>query len=182
MRYAAYVIVALVALQRLIEIQYANRNTRALLDRGAAEAGRGHYPVIVLLHAAWLAAVVLALPAAPRVSWLLLGLFVGLQAARIWVIVSLGPFWTTRIIVMKDAPLVRRGPYKYFRHPNYLVVALEIAVLPLAFGEFWVALVFSILNASVLFWRIREEERTLRPRRMLSEESAPQGSSGNAAL
>ncbi len=182
MRYVAYAIVALVALQRLIEIQYANRNTRALLARGAVEAGRAHYPLIVALHAAWLVAILAFLPAEPAISWPLIGIFVLLQAARVWVIASLGPYWTTRIIVLKDAPLVRRGPYKFLSHPNYVVVALEIAVLPLAFGEVWIALVFSILNASVLFLRIHEEERTLGPRRMLSGESVPRGSSGDAAL
>jgi methyltransferase len=182
MRTVAYAILVLVALQRLIEIQYANRNTRALLARGAIEAGRGHYPLIVALHAAWLVGILITLPAEPVISWPLIGIFVLLQAARVWVIASLGPYWTTRIIVLKDAPLVRRGPYKFLRHPNYVVVALEIAVLPLAFGEIWIALVFSILNASVLFLRIQEEERTLRPRRMLSGESVPRGSSGDAAL
>jgi methyltransferase len=182
MRYAVYAIIVLVAIQRLVEIQYANRNTKALLAQGGVEAGRAHYPLIVALHAAWLVAILLALPREPAISWPLIAIFVVLQAARIWVIASLGPYWTTRIIVVKDAPLVRRGPYKFVRHPNYLVVALEIVVLPLAFGEVWVALLFSILNASVLFLRIREEERTLRPRRMLSGESAPQGSSRNAAL
>ncbi len=166
MKYAAYAIIALVAIQRLIEIQYANRNTKALLARGGVEAGSSHYPLIVLLHAAWLVAIPLALPSNPSISWPLLGVFVLLQAARVWVIASLGPYWTTRIITLKDAPLVRRGPYKFLRHPNYVVVALEIAVLPLVFGEVAVAVLFSILNASVLFWRIREEERTLRPRRI----------------
>jgi methyltransferase len=183
MTYAVYAIVALVALQRLIEIQYANRNTKALLERGAIEVGRGHYPVIVLLHAAWLAAIVAALPAEPSISWPLIGVFVALQAARVWVIASLGPYWTTRIISLKAAPLVRHGPYKFLRHPNYVVVALEIAVLPLAFGESLVALVFSILNASVLFFRIREEERTLRPRRAFGDdEGAGPKSGADAAL
>jgi methyltransferase len=167
MRLAAYAIVLLVALQRLIELRYAERNTKALLARGGVEVGRAHYPVIVALHAAWLLAVVLALPRDPIIGWPWIAAFVLLQAARIWVIASLGPYWTTRIITLKDAPLVRRGPYKYVRHPNYLVVAAEIAVLPLAFGEVWVAVVFSVLNAGVLAWRIREEEGALSPRRTL---------------
>ena len=168
MRSVAYAILALVALQRLIELLYAERNTRALLARGAVEIGRGHYPLIVALHATWLLAIVLTLSRETMISWPLIAVFVLLQAARIWVIASLGPYWTTRVITLKDAPLVRRGPYKFLRHPNYLVVTAEIAVLPLAFGEVWVAAIFSILNALVLAWRIRTEEVALTPRRTLS--------------
>jgi methyltransferase len=160
-----YVIVALVALQRLAELLYAQRNTRALLARGAHEVGRSHYAMIVLVHAAWLAAIAFSVPRPATVTWSWLILFGSLQLIRIWIIVSLGPFWTTRIITLKGAPLVRRGPYRLMRHPNYLVVTLEIAVLPLAFGEYEVAILFSILNAGVLAWRIREEERALAPRR-----------------
>jgi methyltransferase len=172
MRLAIYVILALVALQRLIEAAYAERNTKALLARGAREIGRAHYPLIVALHAAWLVAILVFVPADPHIVWGWLVLFVLLQAARVWVIATLGPYWTTRIITLTDAPLVRRGPYRFVRHPNYLVVAGEIAVLPLAFGEPWVALAFTILNAAVLAWRIREEETALRPRRTLAADGA----------
>ncbi len=165
MTVVAYVIVALVALQRLIEVRYAERNTKALLARGAVEVGRGHYPLIVALHAGWLGAIVLALPDPVAIRWSLLALFIALQGARIWVIASLGPYWTTRIITLKDAPLVRRGPYRFLRHPNYVVVAGEIAILPLVFGEIWVAVVFTILNAAMLAWRIRQEELALSERR-----------------
>lgn len=162
---AIYVILGLVALQRLAEVAYAERNTRALLARGAREIGRGHYPLIVLLHAAWLAAIALRVPADARIYWLPLVLFLMLQAARVWVIATLGPYWTTRIITLDDAPLVRRGPYRFVRHPNYLIVAGEILLLPLAFGEVRVALVFTILNAAMLAWRIRAEDTALVPRR-----------------
>lgn len=169
MRLAIYAILALVALQRLIEVLYAERNTRALLARGAVEIGRAHYPLIVALHAAWLLAMALALPPNASISWPFLAAFVLLQAARVWVIATLGPYWTTRIVTLPDAPLVRRGPYRMVRHPNYLVVAGEIAVLPLAFGEVWVAVIFSVLNAAVLFIRIRAEDGALAERRALRE-------------
>ena len=161
------IVVLLVALQRLAELVYARRNTRALLAAGGTESGAGHYPLLVLLHSAWLAALLVLVPHDAPAHWGLLGLFLLLQAARVWVIVSLGRFWTTRIITLPDAPLVRRGPYRWLRHPNYLVVALEIAVLPLAFGAWQLALVFSALNAAILAWRIRSEERSLAPRRAL---------------
>ncbi|MGZ5935514.1 MAG: isoprenylcysteine carboxyl methyltransferase family protein [Rhizomicrobium sp.] len=156
---------ALVVLQRLIEIVYAERNTRALLARGAVEVGRAHYPLIVLLHASWLAAIVFFLPENATIHWLPLMLFILLQLCRVWVIATLGPYWTTRIITLPGAPLVRAGPYRFVRHPNYLVVAGEIAMLPLAFGEMDVAIAFTILNAAMLAWRIRQEDAALAVRR-----------------
>lgn len=159
------IVVALVALERLIELWYAHRNTRALIAAGGIEVGRGHYPLIVALHAAWLVAIVLTVPAQAPVSWPLIGLFVLLQGARVWVLASLGRFWTTRVITLPGAPLVRRGPYRFLSHPNYLVVAAEIAVLPAAFGAWMVAIVFSALNAAILAWRIGVENEALAARR-----------------
>jgi methyltransferase len=165
MTIAITVILALVVVQRLVELVYAERNTRALLKRGAIEVGRAHYPFIVALHALWLVAIVFMLPAEASIHWLPLALFLVLQAGRIWVIATLGPYWTTRIITLDGAPLVRSGPYRFVRHPNYLIVAGEIAVLPLVFGEVAVCLVFSVLNAALLFWRIRQEDAALSVRR-----------------
>jgi len=159
------VILALVVVQRLVELAYAERNTRALLKRGAVEVGRAHYPFIVALHAVWLLAIVIMLPPNPMIRWSPLALFLMLQAGRIWVIATLGPYWTTRIITLAGAPLVRSGPYRFVRHPNYLIVAGEIAVLPLVFGEVAVCLVFSVLNAALLLWRIRQEDAALSLRR-----------------
>jgi methyltransferase len=162
---AIYIILGLVAVQRLGEIIYAERNTRLLLARGAIEVGRAHYPLIVLLHAAWLAAIILLLPRHATIHWLALGLFALLQAVRVWIIATLGPYWTTRIINLPGAPLIRSGPYRFLRHPNYAVVMGEIALLPLAFGEVWVAIVFTIANSAVLAWRIQEEDSALAERR-----------------
>jgi methyltransferase len=161
-------IVGLVAAQRLAEVVQATRNTRALLRRGGVEVGSSHYPLFVLLHAAWLVALVLLVPADAPLSWLLLALFVVLQALRLWVVLSLGPYWTTRIITLPQQPLVRRGPYRFLRHPNYLVVAAEIAVLPLVFGAWQISLIFSLLNGVLVAWRIRVEEQALAPRRRLA--------------
>ena len=166
MRLAVYIILAVVAVQRLAEVVYAERNTRALRGRGAVEVGRGHYPLIVVLHAAWLMAIVLWLPVNAMIYWPALALFVLLQLGRTWVIATLGPYWTTRIITLPEAPLVRSGPYRFVRHPNYLVVTGEIATLPLAFGEVYVAIVFTILNAAMLTRRIREEDAALERRRV----------------
>lgn len=162
-----YWVLAFVVLQRLAELAWAGRNTKRLLARGAREHGARHYPLFVLLHASWLAAIALTVPADAEPSWLLLGLFALLQLGRVWVIASLGPYWTTRVITLDDAPLVKRGPFRFLRHPNYWVVAGEIAVLPLAFGAWPVALAWSLLNAALLRHRIRVEEAALRPRAYL---------------
>jgi len=160
----AYVILAIVAAQRLAELWYAQRNTRALFAQGAMEIGRKHYPLFVLLHMAWLLAIVFALSRPAPIHAVPLAAYLVLEGLRVWTMLALGPYWTTRIITLPNAPLVRRGPYRFARHPNYIVVTGEIALLPLVFGELWVAVVFSFLNGALLCWRIREEQSALAPR------------------
>ena len=160
MIWPAVAILGLVTLQRLLEMRLAERHSRKLLAEGAVEHGREHYPIIVALHAAWLAALWWWAPGR-TISIPLLVLFAVLQIGRVWVIRSLGDRWTTRIIVKPGAPLVRRGPYRFVNHPNYLIVAAEIAVLPLVFGLCQIAVLFSALNAIVLTVRIRAENRAL---------------------
>jgi len=157
---ASVIILALVTAQRLIELVIARNHTRRLLARGAQEVGAGHYPLIVALHAAWLASLwLLAWDRSPY--WPLIGLFIVLQALRLWVLATLGERWTTRIIILPGAPLVTSGPFRWIRHPNYAVVVAEIAVLPLAFGLVWLAVIFTLLNAAVLAIRIKAESRAL---------------------
>jgi methyltransferase len=154
------VILALVTLQRIGELWLSNRNTARLLAQGGREAGGSHYPLIVAVHSLWLAALWWLAPGRHIFAfWLVF--YVLLQVGRIWVLASLGQRWTTRIIVLPGAPLVGRGPYRFVNHPNYVVVIGEIAVLPLVFGLWQVALVFSLLNAAVLTIRVREENRAL---------------------
>jgi methyltransferase len=152
-----YAVIALVALERVAEVVRARRNTAVLLARGGRESGARHYPLFVLLHASWLAALVaFARPdALPGWQWLIL--FALLQLGRLWVIATLGPYWTTRIITVPGAAPVTDGPYRYLRHPNYLIVAIEIPALSLALGEPGVALVFGTLNLALLAYRIRIE-------------------------
>jgi len=154
------VILSLVTLQRLVELLISNRNTKRLLARGAHEVGRSHYPLIVAVHVLWLASLWWLARDRP-IDGLWLGMFVLLELGRIWVMTSLGPRWTTRIIIVPGASLVRRGPYRFVNHPNYVVVVGEIAVLPLVFELWRVALIFTLLNAAVLTVRIREENRAL---------------------
>jgi methyltransferase len=156
----ATVILALVTLQRLGELVLARHNTRALLARGGIEIGARHYPWIVAVHAAWLIALWI-LGRDREVDLLALALFVVLQGLRIWILATLGTRWTTRIIVLPGEKLVAGGPYRYLSHPNYAVVASEIAVLPLALHLPVVAVLFTVLHAIVLAIRIRAETRAL---------------------
>ena len=153
-------VLALVTLQRLGELWLSSRNTAALKAQGAYEAGAEHYPLLVGLHAAWLAALwLLGWDRAVSLPWL--GAYLALQALRAWVLLTLGPRWTTRIIVLPGAPLVARGPYRFLSHPNYAVVIGEIFVLPMVFGLVEAAVAFTLVNALVLMLRVRAENAAL---------------------
>ena len=160
MNVLAVVILGYVTVERLAELVLARSNTRRLLANGATEHSAAHYPLIVAVHTLWLAALwFLATGRGPDPFWL--AMYVILQAARFWVLATLGPRWTTRIITLPGEDLVRQGPYRFLNHPNYWVVIGEIAVLPLVFGLPWLALIFSLLNAAILVVRVREENRAL---------------------
>jgi methyltransferase len=157
-------ILAFVTLQRSLEFALAERNTRRLLARGGFEAGAEHYPILVGLHAAWLAGLWWWGWNRPTdLAWL--ALYAVVDGLRLWTLATLGPRWTARIIVLPGEPLVRRGPYRFFRHPNYALVAAQVAVLPLVFHLYAHALVFSLLNASIAWVRIMAERDALRPPR-----------------
>lgn len=151
-----YAIMIFVTLQRIAELVIARINTKALLARGAVEYGRSHYPVMVAMHASWLAVLWGTVGGAP-VNMPLLAVFAILQLLRVWVLATLGRRWTTRIIVPQGEPLILTGPFRIMRHPNYFVVIAEIAVLPLVFGLVWVAMLYTALNAAMLWVRIRAE-------------------------
>ena len=156
----AVLLLAFVTAERLAELFLARRNTAALLAQGAFEAAPGHYPAIVALHTLWLACLWYFGWDQPLVgSWL--AIFLALQLLRLWILATLGRRWTTRILVLPNAPLVAGGPYRFLSHPNYVVVIGEIAVLPLCLGLPWIALVFSLANAVVLSIRIRAENVAL---------------------
>jgi methyltransferase len=154
-------VLALVAAQRGGELLLARANTARLLSRGAVEIDRTGYKWLVLLHAGWLAALAVTVPAEMPPNWPLLTIFVVLQAGRFWVIASLGRRWTTRLIILPDAALVTSGPYRWFAHPNYLIVVGEIAILPLAFDALAIAVGFSACNALLLARRVRLERAAL---------------------
>ena len=134
--------------------------------KGAVERGAGHYPVMVGIHALWLVSTLVeGLLRGPETPWwwpVPLAAFLLVQPLRYWAILSLGEGWNVRVLVVPGRRLVRSGPYRYLTHPNYVVVVVEVLALPLIFGAWVTALVFSVLNAAFLFVRIREEERALK--------------------
>jgi methyltransferase len=158
-------VVSLVALQRLLELWLSRRNGRILRAREVVERGQGHYPLIVAIHVLWLLSTFVegALRGPDFLAYwpLPLALFFLVQPLRYWAIFSLGENWNTKILVVPGAQLVRRGPYRYFKHPNYFVVVVEILTFPLIFGAWITALVFSALNAILLSVRVREENQAL---------------------
>ncbi|MCM3317059.1 isoprenylcysteine carboxyl methyltransferase [Rummeliibacillus stabekisii] len=159
------IVFALICIQRLVELRVARNNERYMKSQGAIEFGQAHYKYIVMLHVAFLASffieyMVKESTLSPIWPWLL-AVFIVLQLGRIWAIKSLGHFWNTKIIVLPNAQLVKKGPYKWIPHPNYVIVALEILVIPLIFQAYVTAIFFTLLNMLMMFVRIPEEERAL---------------------
>ncbi|HET7752652.1 MAG TPA: isoprenylcysteine carboxylmethyltransferase family protein [Anaeromyxobacteraceae bacterium] len=158
-------LVGLFGLERVAELLLSRRNARRATAAGAVEVGRGHYAVMVPFHAAFLGACVaeaVAFPEPPpRAAAVAAALAVAAQALRWWSVSALGPRWNTRILVVPGDVPVRRGPYRFLRHPNYVAVAVELAALPLAWGSWRTALAFSIGNALLLAVRVPAEERAL---------------------
>lgn len=155
-----FALLLFVTLQRAAELIWSRANVNRLLAKGGHEVGAGHFPAMVLLHAAWLGGLWLLAWSGPiEPSMVLAYLF--LQIGRGWILIALGRRWTARIIVVPGEQLIRSGPYRFLRHPNYVLVCAEIAVLPLCFGLHAYAIVFSLLNALVLAWRVSVENRAL---------------------
>lgn len=167
MRNILFIIVfTTICLQRLAELRIARVNETTMKSYGAIEFGKSHYPLIVILHVSFLFSLcieyIVKSPSLNSFWFLLLGFFILLQIGRIWIIKSLGSFWNTKIIVLPNAKLVKKGPYKWIPHPNYLIVALEIAVIPLIFQAYFTAILFSILNGIMMAIRIPTEEAALK--------------------
>lgn len=161
-----YIVITIVIAQRLVELIIANRNEKWMRSQGAFEAGAGHYPIMVSMHMAFFISLILEVLVIDRPLsslWIpLLVLFLMAQIARFWCLTSLGRFWNTKIIILPGADVVRKGPYQFIRHPNYVIVATELLVLPLMFSAYFTAIVFSLLNLWMLSVRIPIEEKALK--------------------
>ncbi len=159
----------IILIQRGLEELYSMRNTSRLIAKGAREVGREYYPVVAAAHLGWIAAIALIIPPDETVNWSLLVLFLLLQGIRYWVIGSLGPYWTHRIITLDQAPTVRQGPYKFLRHPNYAVTFAETALLPAAFGAWALAVIMTVIWIAVIRYKIFLEDGALAERREISQ-------------
>lgn len=160
-----YFILVFVIIQRFVELRIAKRNEKIMLEKGAYEVGASHYPFMILLHVGFFISLLMEVLFFKSIlipHFTLLVVFLLLQLLRVWCLVSLGAFWNTKIMILPGANVVKKGPYAYIRHPNYVVVCLEIAVLPLMFGAYVTAVTFTILNGIMLFVRIPIEEKALK--------------------
>ena len=155
----------LVLIQRGLEELYSQRNTRRLLQQGAHEVGRDFYPIVATAHLCWIAGVAFLVPPQAPTYTPLLFAFLALQPLRYWIIATLGPYWTHRVITLVGAPVVDQGPYRFLRHPNYAVTLAETLLLPLAFGQVALGVIFTVLWAAVLRYKIGMEDRALGVRR-----------------
>jgi methyltransferase len=159
-------LVALVGVERLAELVVSRRNAAWSLARGGVEHGRGHYPVMVALHSGFLVAMLVEAwvrrpEVPPALAWSMLVLVLASQALRWWCILTLGPRWNTRVIVVPGMPPVTSGPYRFLRHPNYVAVVVEGVALPLVHASWITAVVFTVANAVLLTVRIRVEDAAL---------------------
>ena len=160
------VLVLATGVERIAELVVSTRNAKWSFARGGVEFGRGHFPAMVALHTGLLLACLAEVwfagrPFLPWLGWPMLALVLASQALRWWCIATLGPRWNTRVIVVRDLPLVTRGPYRWFTHPNYVAVVVEGFALPLVHTAWVTALAFTVLNAWLLVVRIRCENRAL---------------------
>lgn len=155
--------ISFIILLRIGELLLSKRNEKWLIQNGAVEYGQRHYPFIVALHVLFVIAVIFeySRQSSPTFSLFFIIFYVALLVFKTWVILSLGKFWNTRIYHISNFPLKKNGPYKYFKHPNYLIVVAEIAVIPLIFHLYYTAITFSLLNSIILFVRIKEENKAL---------------------
>jgi methyltransferase len=161
-----YLFILAIGAERLVELVVSRRNANWSIANGGREFGRGHYPVMVTMHTLLLVACIaevalLHQPFVPWLGWPMIGVVALSTVLRWWCVAVLGKHWNPRLIVIPEAPLVHRGPYRFLHHPNYAAVTAEVAALPLVHSAWLTAIVFSIANALVLNVRIRAENAAL---------------------
>jgi methyltransferase len=173
------IFVGFIILQRLAELTIAKRNEQWMKSKGAIEFGQGHYPAMVFIHTAFFIVFISEVSLLEKGLsdfWpILLSLFVMTQAMRVWALTSLGRYWNTKIIILPGAEVIKKGPYKIIKHPNYLIVALELIIIPLVFNAFFTMALFTLLNIIILSIRIPAEEKALRDLTQYESEFNKQG-------
>ncbi len=164
--FGVYLLIVIVICQRIIEVIIANKNAEWIKEQGGYEVGKNHYKYLVLLHTLFFLSLIVEVTVhrPTFVAWAIIPFFIFLiaQLGRVWALSSLGEFWNTRIMVLPGAKVIAKGPYRFIRHPNYVIVTTEIAMLPLIFQAYWTLITFTIINAIVLSVRIRTEEKALK--------------------
>ncbi|MEH7390787.1 isoprenylcysteine carboxyl methyltransferase family protein, partial [Bacillus sp. JJ1474] len=160
------IFITVTILQRIVELIIAKKNERFMKSQGALEFGQSHYPFIVAVHSLFFVSYILEVSfVGHEVSsyWpILFPLFLLTQAGRIWALKSLGPYWNTKIIVLPNARIIRKGPYRFFKHPNYIIVSAEFLIIPLMFEAYITTALFTIMNIIILAIRIPAEENALK--------------------
>jgi methyltransferase len=149
--------------QRLAELYVSSKNEKWLLRNGAVEYGKGHYPYIVAMHILFIVSIIAEYIWRDNTtaSYPLIIMFFVLIVIKVIVILTLGHYWNTKIYKVPGTRPVATGIYKYIKHPNYIIVICEIVIIPLAFGLYYTAVVFTILNAIMLTVRIKKENEVL---------------------
>ncbi|MCG5105198.1 hypothetical protein L3V42_16840 [Oceanobacillus sp. APA_J-5(13-2)] len=165
-----------IALERIVELVIAKRNEKWMLERGGVEWGRGHYKWFIVVHLLFFISILLEVTVRDYSNFVLnsyvFALFLLTQAARVWCIQSLGKFWNTKIIILPDCPLISRGPYKFVKHPNYIIVGVELFIIPIMFGAYFTAFLFPILHLTLMTVRIPMENRALAELKKERDESS----------
>ncbi|SHF55497.1 isoprenylcysteine carboxyl methyltransferase family protein [Ornithinibacillus halophilus] len=162
-----WILVSVIIIQRLVELVIAKSNEKWMKARGGIEKGEEHYKLFILLHILFICSILLEVSvqeqgtAAHSLDYFLFSIFIAVQLGRLWCIYSLGRFWNTKIIVLPRVALIKKGPYKYVKHPNYIIVAIELFIIPALFGSYLTAFVFPILHLLLLRVRIPKEEKAL---------------------
>lgn len=155
------IFISFLILQRLSELFIARRNEKWLLSQGAVQYGQSHYPFMIAMHTSFLVSLILEYlyRGGTAISWTFLAIFLAVLLFKFWALSSLGKYWNTKIYRVPGVYPVKRGPYKFLKHPNYMEVVCEIAFIPLVFHLYYTAIIFTVLNAAMLTVRIREENR-----------------------
>ncbi|PAV29458.1 hypothetical protein CIL05_11360 [Virgibacillus profundi] len=165
MQFFMWILLCIIIAQRLIELVIANKNEIWMKEQGGVETGERHYKWFIILHSSFFVAMIVEALVRDvtdlELNYFLLFVFIITQIGRIWCIATLGKFWNTKIIVLQDFPLVKKGPYTYIKHPNYIIVGIELFTIPLIFGAIITAIVFPILHILLLMIRIPMEEKAL---------------------
>lgn len=171
-------LIGIVILQRLIELRIARKNERWMRAQGAFEVGQSHYPYMVLMHLLFFISLIVEVTSAQMplaTAWVLyFAIFLAAQGFRIWCLVTLGHFWNTKILILPGASVIKKGPYRWLRHPNYVIVSVELMTLPLMFNAYFTAFLFTVLNLCILRVRIPIEEQALREATNYNEQFATQ--------